>query len=153
MSESAEKIIENMAWSYEHTNSSVNHFKVFWEGLGVEVVHRLREAGYVISKSEPYAAIDSDQTAYSFAEWIRLGLVPVDQGVTIHEVANSRLEIKLNGDWHIATVYRPDPGLLGVWLDQYPRELQAEVFRRLIFGINAWCGFATDIATGVVVER
>lgn len=91
---------------------------------------------------------DEERKVYTFAEWVRESLVEVDPGVTVEESSLNRLDIKLNGEWHVATIYAPPEGLLQEWLDAYPRQMQTEMFRRIIFGINSWCGLATDIHTG-----
>lgn len=151
---SPDRIIENVVDDYEKLNSSTFHLRPFWDGLGPEVVHALREAGYTISKTEVFPAVDQDKERfYTFQSYLQEILREIDSDISVTEGAVDKLDIRVAGSWHIATVQAPAPtSIFSAWFMQYPREIQTEVFRRVIFGINSWCRLATDTHTGKVIE-
>lgn len=102
---------------------------------------------------EVHPALAEEGRTFTFQEWITETLKEVDPGITVRDDGLDRLRIMANGDWHIATIYNPPRELLSAWLDVYPRQVQTEIFRRLIFSINAWCGVDTDTHTGLPFSK
>lgn len=96
---------------------------------------------------------DEQVKVFTFKDWLEDTLAEVDPSITLTEDNVNRIDIKIGGDWHIATIYAPPTGLLSAWLDTYPRSLQTEIFRRIIFTINSWCGMETDTHTGLPLSK
>lgn len=142
--ESDESIIER----------TVKQFQVdpTWRGLGGEVIHALTEGEYVVIRKPVPAVTEAEAKVYTFRQWMEESLGEVDPDVVVSDDTLNRLRIHLHGDWHIATVYGPPTDVFTGWLDTYPRQLQTEIFRRIIFSINSWCRMATDRYTGETVK-
>lgn len=104
-------------------------------------------------KKRIHPITDEEVKVYTFKEWLLESLQEVDDGVVVISETLARHRIMLNGHWHLATVYAPPPEIMSALVDQHPRDLQTEMFRRIIFAINSWNKLATDPHTGVVVPK
>lgn len=96
---------------------------------------------------------EENAKVYTFESWLKEYLEEVDPGVIVIKDTLSRFKIMLNGSWHLATVYAPPEEILSGLIDQYPREIQTEMFRRVIFAINSWYHLSTDSHTGAVIPK
>lgn len=94
-------------------------------------------------------AITEEQAkVYTFPEWLKERLLLADPTVELREAGLDRWAVYIHDDWHLMTVYAPSTGMLSDYVDLYPRQVQAEVFRQTIFALNAWYKFETDMVTG-----
>lgn len=118
------------------------------------IIHALSEAGLMIVPKEVYPPITDDQSKkYTFIEWITASLIDIDPDIIVQSAGSGvdLIEIKLNAVWPIATIQAPATNVLSAWMLHYPREVQTEIFRRLVFAINSWYHLSTFAETGRTV--
>jgi hypothetical protein len=119
-----------------------------------ELYQKLRNEISALEKIqvEHEMTLEGETRIYTFPEWIKECLQAVDEGVQILEEISGRYVIKLNGEWHLATIYGPPKEVLWQWFDVYPRQVQKAAIAALLRGLIEWYGPPVPVGEESSVE-